>query len=192
MKPDILLQHLSKSFGPKVVLQDLTCTFPTGQVSACMAPSGTGKTTLLRILMGLETADQGEIQGLSAYRLAVQFQEDRLSDHLDAEANIRLVSPHLTAMEIGAALEAVSLTDCQGQPAEELSGGQKRRIALLRALLSEGDLLLLDEPFRGLDAATKETVMAYTRALCQGRTTILVTHDEAEAQALGAKVLLRL
>ena len=154
---DIVIRSLSKAFDGKPALQGFSATLPAGQVSCIMAPSGGGKTTLLRILLGLEAADSGEICGLAGLRLSAVFQEDRLLENLSPVANIRLVNP-------------------------------RRRIPpeSSRALLAEWDVLLLDEPFKGLDEETKACVLAFVRRAVEGRTAVLVTHDAAEARALGA------
>ena len=172
----IEVQHLCKAFGGKPVLCDFSASIPAGAVTAVMAPSGGGKTTLLRILMGLSAV----------------FQEDRLCDNLSAAANIRLVNPTLSPAQVEEALAAVGLENCAGQPVSEFSGGMRRRTAILRALLAPWDILFLDEPFKGLDPGTKERVMADTRRRCTGRTVLLVTHDLGETQALGAVQVLRL
>ena len=101
-------------------------------------------------------------------------------------SNLRLVTPALSWEAAEAALATVGLTDCPRQPARELSGGMRRRVAILRALLTEYDLLFLDEPFKGLDRKTKEIVMADTRRRCAGRTVLFVTHDPTELEAMGA------
>ncbi len=181
----IRLEQVCKSFGDKQVLQDFSAEFPYGSVTTIMAPSGSGKTTLLRILMGLETIDKGQISGLDGRKRSAVFQEDRLCKNLDAAANIRLVCPQRTWEEVEQSMEAVGLTCCSSQPVRELSGGMRRRVAILRALLAEYDLLFLDEPFKGLDVATKEKVLEDTKARCIGKTVILVTHNREEAEAMG-------
>ncbi len=183
---DIVIRGLCKAFDGKQVLRDFSAVLPAGQVTGLMAPSGAGKTTLLRILMGLETQDRGIITGLDGLRLSAVFQEDRLCENLNPVSNLRLVTPALSWEAAEAALATVGLTDCPCQPARELSGGMRRRVAILRALLTEYDLLFLDEPFKGLDQETKEIVMADTRRRCAGRTVLFVTHDPAELEALGA------
>lgn len=120
------------------------------------------------------------------------FQEDRLLENLSPVANIRLVNPRRPRGEVLAALAAVRLSGCEDQPARELSGGMRRRVAILRALLAEWDVLLLDEPFKGLDEETKACVLAFVRRAVEGRTAVLVTHDAAEARALGAAQILTL
>ena len=174
---DIVIRGLSKAFDGKQVLRDFSAVLPAGQITGLMAPSGAGKTTLLRILMGLETPDRGTITGLQGLRLSAVFQEDRLCENLNPVSNLRLVTPTLSQSAAEEALTAVGLTDCLHQPVRELSGGMRRRVAILRALLAEYDLLFLDEPFKGLDRETKDVVLADTRRRCDGRTVLFVTHD---------------
>ena len=188
----IEIADLCKSYDGKPVLEHFSARIPAGRVTALMAPSGGGKTTLLRILMGLEAPDSGRISGLDGLRKSAVFQEDRLCENLDPVANLRLVSPRLGREEALSAMEAVGLTDCARQPVSELSGGMRRRVAILRALLTDWDILFLDEPFKGLDEETKRTVMADTRRRCAGGTVLLVTHDPTEPEALGAGQIITL
>ena len=192
MSEFIRIEHLNKSYHDRPVLQDLSLSIPTGQITAVMAPSGVGKTTLLRILMGLEAADSGQVEWLEGLRLSAVFQEDRLCANLSPVSNIRLVTgSSLSRQEILSALEQTGLSDCAGQPARELSGGQRRRVALLRALLAPWDLLLLDEPFKGLDTETRKQIMDYVLLHFHkkpGRTALLVTHDESEASYMAGNV----
>lgn len=179
---DIEIRNLSKSYNGKKVLDNVSCRFKEGSITLVMAPSGQGKTTLLRILMGLEEADSGEIDGLDGRKMGAVFQEDRLCRNLSPVSNIRLVCrKNITKTEIIEAMDAVGIAGCASQPVRELSGGMCRRVAILRALLSDSSILLMDEPFKGLDRETKLIVMDYTKSKCNGRTVILVTHDEAEA-----------
>ena len=189
---DIVITELCKSFGEKQVLDRFSAILPAGKISGLMAPSGAGKTTLLRILMGLEQADSGSITGLSELRISAVFQEDRLCLSLTPVQNLRLVNPRLTEQEALAALRQVGLSDCPSSRTAELSGGMRRRVAILRALLAPWDLLLLDEPFRSLDADTRRLVMADMKARIRGRTVLLVTHDPEELTAVGAQICLTL
>ena len=186
---DIRIRGLGKAFGEKQVLREVSLTIPAGGTVCLMAPSGAGKTTLLRMLAGLETPDAGEITGLAGYRTGMVFQEDRLIGALSPVENIRLVAPERSRDSLLPLLERFLLRDCADQPARELSGGMARRTALLRALLSDANLLLLDEPFTGLDGETLAVVLEETRALLAGRTCVLVTHRPEEAEALGAEIV---
>ena len=187
---DIIIRGLCKSFGEKAVLCNVSGTLAAGRITGLMAPSGAGKTTLLRILMGLERADSGRIDGLNGLCISAVFQEDRLCNQLDGVSNLRLVTPALGRAEAANAMKAVGRSDCIGQPIRELSGGQRRRVAILRGLLADYDFLILDEPFRGLDRETKRLVMEDTRRRCMERTVLLVTHDAAELEVLGVTELL--
>ncbi len=186
---DICISNLSKSFGHKKVLQHLNLTINSGEISCIMAPSGAGKTTLLRIIMGLEKMDSGCITGQKGKRFSAVFQEERLCEHMTAIENIRLVTPCLTAETVRQEMEKLGLRDCVKQPVSELSGGMRRRVSILRALLAEYDILCLDEPFQGLDDICKEQVLAYVKQKTIGKTVLFVTHDEKEALQLKAKVI---
>ena len=165
--------HLKKAYGEHVIFSNLTMELKKGAVTCLMAPSGVGKTTLLRILAGLEQADGGKIGGLEALRKSMVFQEPRLAEELTAAAN--LVEE----------MEELGLSGCENQAVSELSGGMRQRVAVLRAMRMDADFLLLDEPFRGLDAGTKKKTMNYIRRKGKEKTMLLVTHDLEEAEAMG-------
>lgn len=186
----IELQGVSKAFGEKQVLQNVSHLFPEGKLTCVMGPSGCGKTTLLSLLLGLVQPDAGEIRGMEGRKLSAIFQEDRLCENAGAVSNIRLVNPRLSKGEAEKMLREVGLGDSLGQPVRTLSGGMKRRVAILRALGAPYDTLLCDEPFKGLDAATKAQVIVYFQEKTRGKTVILVTHEKSEAQALGGELLL--
>lgn len=186
MTGDLALRGVDKSYGPLHVLESASATFSAGRVHVVMGPSGSGKTTLLRLLMGLEEPDAGEVTRPEGMRLAATFQEDRLCDNLTATANVRLPHGRLRGAELArfldgerSALEAVGLP-VDGRPVRELSGGQRRRVAILRAVLARADALFLDEPLKGMDDATVERVMGFVMSRLEGRTVLWVTHDERE------------
>ena len=183
----ITLENICKSYGDKRVLQDVSLAVQG--ITCLMGASGAGKTTLLRILLGLETADGGCITGLPA-RIAAVFQEDRLVESLTVRKNLQLTLgaqySEEKALEL---LREMGVNDTLGSPAGTLSGGMKRRVALVRALLHDAPLLVLDEPFKGLDEKIRAQVMAVVRRHAQERTVLLVTHDREEAQALDARVV---
>lgn len=192
---DIRTTGLVKNYDGRTVLKSLDLCFPAGKTSGILAPSGEGKTTLLRILAGLEQPDAGTVTGLAGKRISFVFQEDRLADWLSAVQNIKLAAPSLADETIRRAMLAVGFPAQETEekrPVSEFSGGMKRRVAILRAVLAESDVLLLDEPFKGLDAATKKEVIDYISQSLGNRTTIVVTHDPDELSAMNAVQTIRL
>ena len=182
-------EHLYKRFGEKAVLEDVSLTVPEGAVVCLMAPSGRGKTTLLRCVAGLETPEGGAVTGVPE-RIGYVFQEDRLCPRLDAAENVRLVTGRaMAAEEITAHLTELGLGGCLGQPTEELSGGQRRRVAIARAVCCRPGLLLLDEPFKGLDDESRRQAAAYLLRHRNGAAVLCVTHDREDAAALGAEIV---
>ena len=182
------IEGLTKRFGAHTLFEGLTLRMEAPAV--LWAPSGWGKTTLLRILMGLERPDAGRAAG--AGRVAAVFQEDRLCPQLSAVENVLLVLPDGRARR--AAVEAdFALLGMTGEaltlPAARLSGGQKRRAALLRAVWAKADTRLFDEPFTGLDPEAVLRAAALLNARCAGAPALLATHDRAAIEALGWPVL---
>lgn len=182
--------NIRKQFGDNVVLENFSHDFKEGTVTAVLGKSGCGKSTLLNILMGLQKPDSGSVLFPENSRISAVFQEDRLCENLTASANIRLVTGRrLSKEQLSAELSAVGLADCENKLVRALSGGMKRRTALLRALLAEYDILFLDEPFKGLDPDTKQTVMEYCKEKTAGKTVVFVTHDEQECGLLSDEVI---
>ena len=185
----LTIEHLTKQFGEKTLFRDL-CLTVEGPV-VLWAPSGWGKTTLLRILMGLDTPTAGRVRGVG--RAAAVFQEDRLCPQLTALQNVTLVLPGSEKQykeqieedfqQLGMDAAALAL------PAARLSGGQKRRTALLRALWASSDTLLLDEPFTGMDPDTLAAAAALLRARCGTEPVLLATHDREAIRLLGWPVI---
>ena len=187
----ITFASVTKTFGPLVVLRDLSLTLAPGTVTAVLGANGSGKTTLGRLLLGLDSPTSGTISGLSGLRGAAVFQDNRLAPHLTAVGNVRLVLPRSTPRAfVEDSLEAVGLTGPSlTKPARDLSGGQQRRVAIVRGVLAPSDVLVLDEPFTGLDTDAKAATLAWVRSRLDGRTTLLITHDPAEATFLDATVV---
>ena len=183
------IDGLEKRFGEKVLFRSLSLTVDGPAV--LWAPSGWGKTTLLRILMGLDTPTAGRVQGVG--RAAAVFQEDRLCPQLTALQNVTLVLPgsekqykkqiEVDFQQLGMDTAALAL------PAARLSGGQKRRTALLRALWAPSDTLLLDEPFTGMDPDTLAAAAALLRTRCGTEPVLLATHDREAIRLLGWPVI---
>lgn len=172
--------QLSKAFDGKPVLENFSLKLEDGCRYALMGASGSGKTTLMNLIMGLETPDSGEIRKPDGLKMSAVFQENRLIDSMTAKANIRLVSNadtqqiHQLLLKLG--IEEESLP----QPVSTYSGGMKRRVAIARALLADYDLLMMDEPYKGLDEDTKQQVIQTVNRMTQGKTVLLVTHDPDE------------
>lgn len=185
----LTIEHLTKQFGEKTLFRDLCLTVDGPAV--LWAPSGWGKTTLLRILMGLDTPTAGRVRGVGW--AAVVFQEDRLCPQLTALQNVTLVLPgsekqykeqiEMDFQQLGMDAAALAL------PAARLSGGQKRRTALLRALWAPSDTLLLDEPFTGMDPDTLAAAAALLRTRCGTKPVLLATHDREAIRLLGWPVV---
>ena len=185
----LTIEHLTKQFGEKTLFRDLCLTVDGPAV--LWAPSGWGKTTLLRILMGLDTPTAGRVRGVG--RAAAVFQEDRLCPQLTALQNVTLVLPGSEKQykgQIEAEFQQLGMdTAALTLPAARLSGGQKRRTALLRALWAPSDTLLLDEPFTGMDPDTLAAAAALLRTRCGTEPVLLATHDREAIRLLGWPVI---
>ena len=208
----IRIRNLSKSFGGKSVLENFSADLPAGSISALMAPSGSGKTTLLNLIAGLMPADDGSIvfdteesgnahpvsfsagknDDCRTVSFSAVFQEDRLLNEMTAESNVRLVNPSLSLSDTINAMAELGLRESAQQSVRELSGGMKRRVAILRAVLHDSDILLLDEPFQGLDEETRKTVISFLRKKAENRTVLLITHNKEDAEDCGAEQILHL
>lgn len=176
---NIEVKRLSKAYGEKKVLQDFCLTLPHGKRTCIMGPSGCGKTTLIHILCGLVKQDAGEILNLPG-RIGVVFQENRLCEDFSALENVRMVALQKTE-KARKLLDLMGLKEDMDKPVSTLSGGMKRRVAIARALLYDAPLLVMDEPFNGLDEDTKETVIQTVLDETAGKTVLFITHDENEA-----------
>ena len=187
----IKLTEISKSYGQKTVFEAFSCVMEENAVTCIMGASGGGKTTLLRLMLGLELPDNGCIEGFNDLQKSVVFQEDRLCENLNAAANIRLVcrKPAKTG-SIADAMNALGFPEGYAKrPVRLMSGGEKRRVAILRALAADYDVLFMDEPFKGLDTETKKRAIQYVKEQTKGKTVIFVTHDISECEAMGGMVI---
>ena len=183
------IKSLSKQFGEKTLFEDLNLTVDRPMI--LWASSGWGKTTLLRILMGLETPTSGTVSGVG--RVGAVFQEDRLCPQLTAVQNVELVLENTKTdykQQIAADFQQLGFDKAALElPARKLSGGQKRRAALLRAVWAESDTLLLDEPFTGMDPGTMKKAASLLKERCQGKPVLLATHDREAIEELGWPVI---
>jgi len=204
---ELSCQDVGKAYGARTVLRDVDLFVPEGTLTAILGASGSGKTTLLRVIMGFIETDAGTVTvggsvvadarvHVPSHKRAIGYvaQEGALFPHLRAGENVGFGLPRSErrrSVRVAEVLELVGLGESYvGRRVQELSGGEQRRVALARALAPRPRLVLLDEPFSGLDAGLRvETREAVLRALAQaGTTALLVTHDQAEALSMGREV----
>ncbi len=186
----LCIEHLSKKYGDLAVLQDLCLTMDQDTCYCLMSPSGSGKTTFLRILMGLEEADEGRIftQGEPKWPLKISavFQEDRLCPSFSPLENVQMVLKEKWPEEkLVQAMTRLLPEECLTRPVSTLSGGMKRRTAILRAVLAPSHMLLMDEPFTGLDEALKHEVIRCILENRRDRFLLITTHQEEDVGLLG-------
>ena len=177
---------LSLSYGEKEVLKDFSLTFPMQGITALRGPSGCGKTSLLRVLGGLEVPQAGSIHGISPRETAFLFQENRLLPWRTVLQHLTDVMPRPDRDRARALLKLVELEQEEAHYPAELSGGMGRRLALARCLALDSRLLLLDEPFAGVDPDRAERILLRLKA--DGRPILLVSH-EARITALADRIL---
>lgn len=184
------LKKISLSFGGHAVLSDCSLHLAPGERIALMGPSGCGKTTLLRTALSLQQPDSGTVI-CRARKPAAVFQEPRLLPWLTALENINLVLSDTpdTLPAASAWLEHMELADSAGLYPAELSGGMQQRVSLARALSCDPDLLVLDEPFKGLDSALYDRILEVLKKALDGASLLLATHREEEALALGCRIV---
>ena len=205
--PQICIRNVSKTYGKQKVLSDFSLTLAAGGRYCLMAPSGEGKTTLLRLLNHTLVPDAGTVEGMPK-RIGMVFQEDRLCGEYDVAANILFTCRR--GMGFGCAAqgknkaagtkeemagmvrtEAAKIlpAECLTKTVNELSGGMKRRCAVLRAMLSGTELIVMDEPFAGLDEENRERTAAYILENLNGRTLFVTTHRAEDAALLDGEIV---
>lgn len=190
----ITVRGLSRSYGELRVLENINMDLEAGHTYCLMGPSGSGKTTFLRLLLGLEQPDAGTVQvDLSpdpACRLRAVFQEDRLCESFSALENICMaVGKEMDRQQVYAELCRLLPEESVTRPVCTLSGGMKRRAAILRALLAPSCGILMDEPFTGLDEDTRRAVITCIREKTAGKLLVVATHQEEDIAALGGTLI---
>lgn len=198
----VKFDHVSFAFGDKAIFSDFTYEFPKGTITAVMAPSGSGKTTMLHLILGNIKPQSGTVT--RPEKIAVSFQEPRLLPWFSVEENLNVVLAKKKQRGLAAAekekhpvgnmgnkkqkvvdyLKEVHLeSELKSRP-DALSGGMQKRVSLARALCylqeEDAELLLLDEPFSGLDADLHAEMRNLVKASTEGKTVILITHDESD------------
>lgn len=187
----IRVRNLSKSFGEKTLFSDLSFDLAAGEHLSVSAPSGVGKTTLLRILCGLEKADGGTVEGILPQSVAYLFQEPRLFPSLTVLENVTCIhpDPKKAEGECRELLAQLGLSEALSQYPRELSGGMKQRVALARTLSSHRPVVFLDEPFTALDEELRESVRALVQERCKDKTLLLISHDPRDSEILTDRTL---
>jgi ABC-type Fe3+/spermidine/putrescine transport system ATPase subunit len=205
------IEKLAKRFGQKIIFSGMDIEMRDGEIIALLGPSGCGKSTLLRMICGLETVEEGSISiyerngnktkkeivsSVDAKLVGLIFQKPILFPHLNVAGNIMLGMNNPPAKKLHKEvaekyLNDVGLSGFSGNNIETLSGGEAQRVCLIRALISEPKLLLLDEPFSALDVKSRRKIALETKQLLKqkGISALHVTHDPEEAELISDRVI---
>lgn len=185
---DIVIKNLNKSYGEKIIFENFEITFKENEVNTIVGKSGCGKTTLLRIISGMENKNSGEIEGADLGSISYIFQEDRLIDWLTVEENIEFVLKNdYEKQEVKKIsdkyLEMVGIEEYRNFYPQKLSGGLRQRVNIARALSKPSKLIIMDEPFKSIDIINKMDIMSSFKNIIsrEKRTVLFVTHDIEEA-----------
>lgn len=184
----LMIKEITKSYGKQKVLENISFNLNESERICIYGKSGIGKTTLLRIIAGLEKADSGKITFVG--KVSMVFQEDHLLENTDVYTNLYCVlGSRFDKAEVDMHLKEVGLEGAGNKIVSELSGGMKRRVAIVRCMMKSSEIILLDEPFKGLDTILKDNIIRYVVKYLNGRAVIMVTHDISEAEKIQAEII---
>lgn len=182
------LRNIYKSYGKKYIFKDFSCDIEEGKINYIVGKSGIGKTSLLRIIMGLEPC-LGDLADFSGKTFSVCFQDNILFDYLTVYENIKMVYPGIYKESLIEDLRVMELETVIDKPVRQLSGGMKRRIAILRALIFPADIYIFDEAFREIDKKSYENMLKYFKMKMRGKTVIMTSHNEKEVELLADNIV---
>ncbi len=189
-KSSLSIISINKSYGEQRVLEGYSLSLSSDGVYCLMGPSGRGKTTLLNILSGIVKPDGGDISDFYGLTVTEVFQEDRLQEALSPIRNVQIaIRSRKSKEEIKKELSFILSEDCLDKPVRELSGGMKRRTAICRAVMPDSNIIIMDEPFTGLDKESKLRTIEYIKKNRRGRLLIISTHNEEDIELLEAQRL---
>ena len=206
-KSIIEVSHVSKYFGDKTALDDVTLNVKKGEFVTILGPSGCGKTTLLRLIAGFQTASEGEIR-ISGMEITqtpphkrpvnTVFQKYALFPHLNVYNNIafglklKKLPSATIEKKVKQALKMVGLTDYEDRDVDSLSGGQQQRVAIARAIVNEPEVLLLDEPLAALDLKMRKDMQMELKEMHKslGITFVYVTHDQRSSKSVPRSIFI--
>jgi len=180
----IIAENISKKYGEKQVLSGLSFEIPDGGRAMISGESGRGKTTLLRLICGIEKPDSGRLYGYERKNISYVFQEHRLFPWESALSNVTAPVGSDKAEKAREILSELGLENDLEKFPDELSGGMRQRVSIARALLHGKDILLLDEPFSALDQKTKELTASVIKKYSENKTLLLISHGENDAALL--------
>ena len=183
------LSHITFGYPGKELFRDFSLTLSPGERVAIMGPSGRGKPTLLRLMAGLEKPASGRVTGIPREGVSMVFQEDRLVPGLTVLENLALAAPRADRSQLLALLPTLGLRGEENSLPGSLSGGMARRVAIARAAALGSSLVLLDEPFTGLDGSSREQAAAFLLERSPHAAMAAVVHHREEAELLQARVL---
>lgn len=181
------LSSVTKAFD-KEILNNFTINFKEGKTTVLLGPSGCGKTTIINLLLGLIKPDEGEIIADRTAKVSVVFQEDRLLENITVLQNLLTICKNEKMCE--EILYTLGIAEAANKYPNQLSGGMKRRVALARAMAFNGDLFILDEPFKGIDISLKQKVIEEIKKVVNGKTCVIITHEITEAAVFDEVVIL--
>jgi NitT/TauT family transport system ATP-binding protein len=193
----IIINNISKKFDNKIIFDNFYLPIEENQITSILGPSGIGKTTLLKLITGLANVDSGNIEGLEGKAVSYIFQETRLIPWFTVSENIDFVLMNKFKKEdreqiTNKVLSIVEMSHTKNLYPDELSGGMKQRLSIARAFAYPSDILLMDEPFKGLDIKLKESILTSFKNLWKEnrKTVIFVTHDLDESLLLSKYIYL--